>query len=150
MRLWTLHPKYLDARGLVALWREALLAKAVLNGRTKGYTKHPQLLRFRRVREPLACIRAYLQGIHDEARRRGYQFNRQKIGLGKRAGSIRVTSGQVRYEWRHLRRKLARRSPAWLRTLPQPSRPETHPLFRVLPGGIEEWEVVDGRRRTRG
>jgi len=25
MRLWTLHPKYLDARGLVALWREGLL-----------------------------------------------------------------------------------------------------------------------------
>ncbi|HEU5178767.1 MAG TPA: pyrimidine dimer DNA glycosylase/endonuclease V, partial [Burkholderiales bacterium] len=32
MRLWSLHPKYLDARGLVALWREALLAQAVLRG----------------------------------------------------------------------------------------------------------------------
>jgi hypothetical protein len=29
-RIWSLHPKYLDARGLVALWREGLLAQAVL------------------------------------------------------------------------------------------------------------------------
>ncbi len=34
MRLWTLHPKYLDPRGLVALWREALFAQAVLRGWT--------------------------------------------------------------------------------------------------------------------
>lgn len=37
MRLWTLHPKYLDPKGLVALWRETLLAQRVLAGRTRGY-----------------------------------------------------------------------------------------------------------------
>ena len=36
MRLWSLHPRYLDAKGLVALWREGLLAQAVLKGQTKG------------------------------------------------------------------------------------------------------------------
>ena len=41
MRLWTLHPQYLDPRGLVALWREALLAQKVLLGRTRGYRAHP-------------------------------------------------------------------------------------------------------------
>jgi len=30
MRLWTIHPKYLDRQGLLALWREALLAQKVL------------------------------------------------------------------------------------------------------------------------
>ncbi|WP_343214776.1 pyrimidine dimer DNA glycosylase/endonuclease V, partial [Dokdonella sp.] len=40
MRLWSLHPRYLDPQGLVALWREALLAKAVLRGETRGYTQH--------------------------------------------------------------------------------------------------------------
>jgi hypothetical protein len=30
MRIWSLHPKYLDSKGLVALWRESLLAKNVL------------------------------------------------------------------------------------------------------------------------
>ncbi|HKX52383.1 MAG TPA: pyrimidine dimer DNA glycosylase/endonuclease V [Nitrosospira sp.] len=38
MRLWTLHPRYLDTKGLVAAWREALLAQKVLSGLTSGYT----------------------------------------------------------------------------------------------------------------
>jgi hypothetical protein len=32
MRLWSLHPRYLDAKGLQAVWREGLLAKKVLQG----------------------------------------------------------------------------------------------------------------------
>jgi len=142
MRLWTLHPKYLDGRGLVALWREALLAKAVLTGHTKGYTKHPQLARFRHAPAPRACINRYLEAVHEEACRRGYRFNRRKIGSGRRAGPIPVTAGQVRYEWRHLKRKLARRSRGQLARLPRGTRPETHPLFRVVSGGVEEWEVA--------
>lgn len=31
-----MHPRYLDAKGLVALWREALLVQAVLRGETRG------------------------------------------------------------------------------------------------------------------
>lgn len=37
MRLWVSHPKYLDCKGLVALWRESLLARKVLKGKTKGW-----------------------------------------------------------------------------------------------------------------
>jgi hypothetical protein len=47
MRIWSLHPKYLDAKGLVALWRESLLAKQALESKTKGYKNHPQLNRFK-------------------------------------------------------------------------------------------------------
>ncbi|WP_223209021.1 pyrimidine dimer DNA glycosylase/endonuclease V [Pyrococcus furiosus] len=39
--LWSLHPKYLDSKGLVALWREGLLAKKVLEGKTRSYRNHP-------------------------------------------------------------------------------------------------------------
>ena len=60
MRLWSLHPKYLDARGLVALWREALLAQAVLRGETRGYRHHPQLARF----DDVGAIAQYLSLIH--------------------------------------------------------------------------------------
>lgn len=67
MRLWSLHPKYLDARGLVALWREALLAQAVLRGETRGYRRHPQLERFRNHAAPLAAMSLYLRAIHAEA-----------------------------------------------------------------------------------
>jgi hypothetical protein len=43
MRLWSLHPQYLDPAGLVAVWREGLLARAVFAGQTTGYKHHPQL-----------------------------------------------------------------------------------------------------------
>lgn len=79
MRIWSLHPKYLDAKGLVALWREALLAKHVLEGKTKGYTMHPQLWRFRHSENPLASINRYLMGVYDKALYSGYSFDRSSI-----------------------------------------------------------------------
>ena len=69
MRLWSLHPRYLDAKGLVALWREALLAQKVLHGNTKGYRNHPQLTRFKQQQNPLAAIAAYLREVQREAPR---------------------------------------------------------------------------------
>ena len=147
MRLWTLHPKYLDARGLVAAWREGLLAQAVLSGATRGYTRHPQLIRFREAGTPLACIRRYLIEIHGEAVQRGYAFDEAKIGRIGRSSPIRTTAGQVRYEWRHLKAKLARRDPAWLARLDSVAIPKAHPLFRVVAGPVEEWEV--GQRGGR-
>ena len=75
MRLWTLHPRYLDSQGLVALWREALLARAVLRGRTRGYRHHPQLNRFRGAPNPVTCLNAYLRIVYDESVRRGYSFD---------------------------------------------------------------------------
>src|SRR5688572_16004798 len=130
MRLWSLHPKHLDPAGLVALWRETLLAKAVLGGKTKGYKHHPQLLRFQRHPTPRYAINAYLGAICDEADRRGYSFDRRKVGPQRRVTKIAVTNGQVAYEWKHLQRKLKRRSPALFRALPGRARPELHPLMR--------------------
>lgn len=74
-----MHPQHLDRIGLVACWREALLAQAVLAGNTRGYQRHPQLTRFRATPEPLAAIGAYLEGIVDEADARGYHFDREKV-----------------------------------------------------------------------
>src|SRR4051812_40823909 len=103
MRLWSLHPQYLDAKGLVALWREGLLAQAVLVGQTRGYRNHPQLERFRN--GPVA-IAAYLHHVVDEADARGYKFDRSKLPRRKSALPIGVTDGQLRFEWRHLLTKL--------------------------------------------
>lgn len=142
MRLWTLHPKYLDARGLVALWREALLAQAVLNGKTRGYTRHPQLIRFREAASAARAIAFYLQAVHAEAMRRGYAFDAGKIGNGEPLEPIAATYSQIEYEWAHLRAKLQVRAPSWLAGLGSIDRPEPHPLFQLVPGPVSAWEVM--------
>jgi hypothetical protein len=145
MRLWSLHPKHLDSCGLVALWREALLAQAVLRGDTRGYRKHPQLERFRAAADPLAAIARYLQAVHAEASARGYAFDARKIGAAGQPVNLTVTTGQLDYEWAHLMAKLRERSPesyrTWAGRTPQP-----HPLFDVSPGPVEPWERVQGPR----
>lgn len=140
MRLWSLHPAYLDPQGLVAAWREALLAQAVLAGRTRGYTRHPQLDRFRECATPRRAIAMYLASLHEEALRRGYSFDARKIGRRGEVERIRVARGQLDHEWRHLEAKLRRRSPAWLRGLSSVARVKPHPLFRVVAGGVADWE----------
>lgn len=140
MRLWSLHPKYLDAKGLVALWREALLAKAVLRGETRGYTHHPQLARFRGHATPSSAINTYLAAIQDEAMARGYNFNRDKVGPVRAVQNIAVTTGQLAYEWHHLQNKLAVRSPAVHAHWSEVATPACHPLFRCKPGRVASWE----------
>ena len=140
MRLWSLHPRYLDPQGLVALWRESLLAKAVLRGETRGYEHHPQLVRFRAHPSPRSAINAYLHAIHAEASRRGYTFDRSKIGPVRRVRPIPVTGGQLAHEWRHLMKKLESRDPPLYRKLVGTRRAECHPSFRRVHGAIEFWE----------
>lgn len=141
MRLWSIHPGYLDRQGLIALWREALLAKKVLAGKTRGYKRHPQLERFRSHGDPQKAIEYYLLGIWREARLRGYRFDRRKIGRPGRTGKIIVHLGQLQYEYRHLCRKIkARRSDK--SNPPKPVPIKTHPLFKSAPGPVETWEKI--------
>jgi hypothetical protein len=142
MRIWSVHPQHLDAKGLVALWRETLLAQKVLLGETRGYRNHPQLKRFKSHRDPLAAISAYLHGVAREADRRGYHFDASKILRKGSKAKIRVTDGQIAYELVHLRKKLKVRDHAAYERLVQTEHPLVHPLFTVVSGGIEDWEVV--------
>lgn len=147
MRLWTLHPSYLDASGLVACWREALLARQVLAGNTKGYRHHPQLHRFRQTDDPVSAIDAYLSGLLAEASRRSYRFNASLIGTpGLPIALIPVTTGQLEYEKRHLFEKLAKRSPDLALSLEKTVFLQPHPLFIVKDGDIESWEKVRQNR----
>jgi hypothetical protein len=140
MRLWSLHPKYLDAKGLVALWREGLLAQAVLRGRTKGYLHHPQLERFREQSSPLIAIANYLRAVHAEALERGYEFDSKKLGRAGKGRAIAVTRGQLRYEWQHLLKKLKQRDPQRLAEIQYSGGPHPHPLFHATDGGVAAWE----------
>ena len=142
MRLWTLHPRHLDAQGLVALWREALLAQKVLQGRTKGYRHHPQLRRFLATTEPVAAVASYLNGVHAESVRRGYHFDATKIAPERFQGSLAETKGQLRYEWDHLKRKLKLRDPVKFTRARSTVVPAHHPLFHLIRGEVREWENV--------
>ena len=143
MRLWSIHPRYLDSQGLVALWREALLARAVLRGQTRGYRHHPQLERFRAHPSPRTAISAYLSAVLREAEARGFDFDARKVGPVRAVVPIAVTGGQVAHEWQHLLRKLSRRSPDVHRRWRALRSPDCHPLMRRRRGGIESWERLD-------
>ncbi|MFW6014897.1 MAG: pyrimidine dimer DNA glycosylase/endonuclease V [bacterium] len=146
MRLWSIHPKYLDTKGLVALWRESLLAQKVLEGNTKGYKKHPQLIRFKNNKKPLTIVRKYLFTIYQEAEKRNYNFNYKKIKKADyiikiKIKKIPVSSGQVIYEFKHLKNKLKKRSPTVYNKINKINDiPEVNDIFKVIPGDIAEWE----------
>lgn len=142
MRLWSLHPRYLDPQGLVALWRESLLAKAVLRGETRGYKHHPQLERFAEHEHPRLAINAYLAVVYTEARERGYNFDRSKIGPVRAVAPIELTTGQRDHEWEHLLQKLATRNPALYARWRTAARPECHSLFILKRGSVAAWERV--------
>lgn len=146
MRLWTVHPRFLDPQGLVAAWREGLLAQKVLSGGTKGYRYHPQLIRFREQADPPAAIASFLSGLADEARRRGYRFNEAKVPRLSPAAQIPETDGQLLLEWEHLYSKLRARSPDYARRLQKSRIPEAHPLFRIVSGGVRAWEKAPPAR----
>lgn len=144
MRLWSVNPEYLDAAGLAALWREGLLARKALSGGTKGYRNHPQLARFKNTAEPVAAMDAYLQYVLNEALARGYRFDALKITGLSIDKKMPVTEGQLEYEWRRLLAKLEERSPSLFMKFKSIILPEPHPLFGIVPGGIEQWEKQKG------
>lgn len=142
MRLWSIHPKYLDSKGLVALWREGLLAQKVLLGETKGYRNHPQLDRFWQVSNSSGAISSFLRHVANEADRRDYHFDRSKISAKRSIKKIAVTSGQIEYEFSHLLQKLESRDRERFDKMRSIVDIEIHPIFYVVDGRVEKWEVT--------
>ena len=147
MRLWSLHPKYLDRIGLVALWREALLAKKVLQGKTKGYTNHPQLIRFKNYASSLKAINCYLYYIWLEANKRNYDFDKSKFVNYNLEKIILINGGQIEYEFEHLSKKLKKRDFKKFKEIESEhilsgGKIEVNPLFKLKKGCIENWEII--------
>ncbi|MBN2485574.1 MAG: hypothetical protein JXB34_06345 [Bacteroidales bacterium] len=140
MRIWSVHPCYLDTKGLVALWRETLLAKNVLEGNTKGYKNHPQLERFKSVQKPVEAINQYLTDVYYEALKRGYSFDKEKINYKFSPVKMNVTTGQLRFEREHLLKKLQTRDTEKYSKLISLKELLPHPMFTATEGNIEEWE----------
>jgi hypothetical protein len=142
MRLWSISPKYLDTKGLVALWREALLAKHVLEGKTKGYKNHPQLNRFKNHPFSIEAINFYLSHVFIEASKRGYKFNISKFELFDNVMQLPVTTGQINYEFQHLLKKLQKRDLNKHIEIFTTEKIELLPMFYETEGEIEEWEIT--------
>ncbi len=142
MRIWSLHPKYLDAKGLVALWRETLLAKHVLEGSTRGYKHHPQLHRFQAAEKPLEALNQYLSIVWEEAQARNYHFDKDKVNWDFKHTFLPLTQGQLDYEMVHLLKKLQTRDVGKYEELVEMKSWEAHPLFRIIEGDIEPWEIM--------
>jgi len=147
MRIWSIHPKYLDTKGLVAVWRETLLAKRVLEGQTKGYKNHPQLDRFKAAKSPIDAINQYLSEIYIESSNRKYHFDRQKVDWNFKRCKLTVTKGQLNYEVNHLLNKLQSRDIEKYEKLKTISTFENHSLFRVVEGNIEKWENLNNTKK---
>jgi hypothetical protein len=145
LRLWSIHPKYLDTKGIVALWREGLLARKVLLGRTKGYKNHPQLIRFKQTTDPVGYIDEYLNEVYKEACRRGYNFDRKKINPSGKIPHIKVNTGQIKYEFNHLKKKLKIRDNKVYEALLMVNKPVLNHVFIRRAGSIEPWEKKPGR-----
>lgn len=142
MRIWSLHPAYLDTKGLVALWRETLLAKNVLEGNTKGYKNHPQLIRFKNAENPIQLINQYLSVVFQESLKRGYHFNQDKFKIDFQPQKLTVTQGQLNFEMQHLLKKLKNRDPHKYQEVINNKNRVPHPIFEVIEGTIEVWEIV--------
>ena len=149
MRIWSLHPKYLDGKGLVAVWRETLLAKHVLEGKTKGYKNHPQLNRFKAAKNPVDAINHYLSDLFIEASKREYHFDKQKIDWKFQRTELTVTTGQLIYEAKHLLNKLQSRDSAKFDQLKTNIQFESHPLFTVIDGDVEIWEIILPQKKAQ-
>lgn len=142
MRIWSLHPNYLDSKGLVALWRETLLAKNVLLGNTKGYKHHPQLIRFQQTTDPIKSIDYYLQIIWSVSQERGYNFDVNKFEFIQDIKKIPVKDGQIEYEFVHLLNKLKERDVIRYNLHLNIASKVLHPLFFRIEGAIENWEKL--------
>ena len=143
MRLWSIHPKYLDAKGLVAVWREGLLAKKVLEGKTKGYKNHPQLIRFINSENALESINQYLYGIYEESTIRKYNFDKSKLyTINSKRVKLTVNSKQIEYEFELLKSKLKKRDLSKYNEIINTPVIELHSIFMRITGDIENWEKI--------
>lgn len=147
MRIWSIDPKYLDVKGLVAAWREALLAKNVLLGKTKGYVNHPQLNRFKNIKNPVNYIDLYLNSLYEEALKRNYKFDKTKIGrLSNPKEKISITNGQIKFEFDHLLKKLKIRDLEKYKENLKTKKIDINPIFKEVKGKIENWEKINENR----
>jgi hypothetical protein len=72
--------------------------------------------------------------------RRGYRLEANKINERRSQSLITETSGQLLYEWQHLKKKLRLRGTSASSELAKVKKPHPHPLFKIVAGQVRNWE----------
>lgn len=142
MRIWSIHPSYLDSAGINGCWRESLLAQKILNGHNFSYKNHSQMKRFYSDRESLLAIGTYLYYIYLESVKRNYNYDFNKILYFNNNYKMQVTENQLLYEFNLLQWKLKKRN--YKKYLENKNIKEIFPnnIFDVKEGQIESWEKI--------
>lgn len=142
MRLRSIHPKHLDSKGLVALRRESLLAKKVLEWKTKWYKNHPQLNRFKEQKNPISAINLYLQHIYIEAGNRWFSFDKSKFNIISDIEKLTVTKWQIEFEKQHILNKTKNRDIKKYEEIKNSKIIKAHPIFEIIEWDIEDREIL--------
>jgi hypothetical protein len=143
MRIWTVHPRYLDVKGFVALWRETLLGMETLKKHVKcqhyiPWYKHPQLAPFKAQSDPILYISNYLYLVLEESRRRNYNFDGSKldaIPYCENLPLIKASREVLVHEWLVCLGRYRVRSPKWFEEVKDisPLEVDPHPLYICEP-----------------
>lgn len=130
MCLWSIHPKYLDKLGLIALWREGLLAQKALSVPSTQYIRHSELERFKNNENPLKAIGSYLCYVAAEGAKRGYNFTHERIVYPNFDDYlIIINDDTLNLEVKNLKNKLKLRDKTKFKELTEMSKIESNPAF---------------------
>lgn len=148
MRVWSIHPKYCDTPRLNGMWREGLLAKAVIEGTTPkgGYRKHSQAERLKVHPDPVKLINHILYEVWKVAQERGFKYDIKK--LNKRivdeplSTKLEVTRGQIEYEFNFMQHKIGAVDTRYKINTEEVRKNgiEVNPCFKIVPGDIMDFE----------
>lgn len=149
MRIWSFHPKYLDKQGLSRAINEGIAGNKALRKTGEGYPpsweKHSQLERFKTTAIPGIYSQLYLDRLFM------IKYNSWMLETNQEPffddienpyPKLKVTIGQLKYEWQRYLKKISKRSPKLYEELKSIELPEPHPLFNIIDGDVESWEKV--------
>ena len=91
---------------------------------------------------PAEAINQYLSAVLTESKARGYKFDESKIDRDYQLSFLDVTTGQMAYETKHLFSKLETRDPERHKLCSSLKSLEVHPMFKIVEGEIEGWEIL--------
>ncbi len=121
-----------------------MLAQKILMGVKKGesarYLNHPQMERFKKHKNPLGALATYLFYVWKEDVWGAYGFDKDRIKGVLIEERMEVTSGQLEYEFKHLKKKLKIRDAEKYKELLTIKEIEANPFLVVKKGPVASWE----------